>query len=261
MANSYSAVNAKKGLWIVPVIALVIGLAAGLVTSSFYLQPTVSSFELREDILESQIDRLESKLASSTEELSRVRTLIGSLDSNLARISKDKEELDEILKTVNSTLSVNVRKLESTENDLDSVLSELRQLKIVANESKRRLANFDYLISGLDSDRNILIELRKEVPEIREEAREFWSDLKLKVSSSDPKLAVKIDRILARLDQYFNWIELRPSAGTPQNDFCGWILSAPLGTFDYTDEIDTFEKEMLLVVITRIDATINLAST
>lgn len=104
-------------------------------------------------------------------------------------------------------------------------------------------------LARIEADRRLLSELRKGVPNTREEAEIFLRRLKSLADRSDPvRLAIRADRVLEQAPIYFNWLETE-------------FESAEEATFEYylggaqgfQRAIEEFENAVLLTAINRLD--------
>ena len=107
----------------------------------------------------------------------------------------------------------------------------------------------DQLRAQLEADRLLLVELRKDDPETREDAQRLWAGIKRIAVQSDPALASKADEVTRGIPAYYDWVE-RDFVSTREAQISALLT----GAFEYIDSVDAFWDAFLAVVINRIDA-------
>ncbi|MCH6554381.1 MAG: aldo/keto reductase, partial [Acidobacteria bacterium] len=76
-----------------------------------------------------------------------------------------------------------------------------------------RFVSYGEAMEPLDPDRLLLVELRKDSPNDREAAREYWEGIKKLAVQSDPSLGPKADRVLRLIPAYFDYIDAAAAYG------------------------------------------------
>ena len=111
-------------------------------------------------------------------------------------------------------------------------------------------------VSPLDTDRLLLVELRKDFPDDREAATEYWESVKKLSVQSDPSLGPKVDRVLRLLPTYFDYIEAAREATSCEDVFSSYFST---GVIDFFNVERDYRRDVFLVLINRIDALVSLA--
>ena len=107
----------------------------------------------------------------------------------------------------------------------------------------------------LDPDRLLLVELRKDPPNDREAAEEYWEGIKKLAVQSDPSLGPKADRVLRLIPSYFDYIDAAAEADSCEGVFDAYFTS---GVIDYFAVESDFRRDLFLILINRIDSLIIL---
>ena len=108
----------------------------------------------------------------------------------------------------------------------------------------------------VEKHRLLLVEMRRDIPVTREDARDYWSNLKSIAADADPALVTPIDRIILRIDNYFDWDERQPSLQVSVDDeYLAWLESYSLsGASEYSAYVDVFTKDAMLAIINQLDS-------
>ena len=104
-------------------------------------------------------------------------------------------------------------------------------------------------LSGMDADRLLLYELRKEPPNDRKEAEAYLKRLKELASLADPvRLVPKANRVLEQAPLYYDWLEkdFEDSAERVSEYYVG-------GAQGFQIAFDEFKSMTLLTVINRLE--------
>ena len=105
------------------------------------------------------------------------------------------------------------------------------------------------LVASIEADRRLLSELRKGVPDTREEAEFFLRRLKLLADRADPvRLAIRADRVLEQAPIYFDWLETEFESS--EESLYDYYVGGAQG---FQRALEEFEEAVLLVVINRLD--------
>lgn len=109
--------------------------------------------------------------------------------------------------------------------------------------------NLPELVAAIEADRRLLSELRKGVPDTREEAEIFLRRLKLLADRADPvRLAIRADRVLEQAPIYFDWLETEFESS--DESLYEYYVGGAQG---FQRALGEFEEAVLLVVINRLD--------
>ena len=244
-------------IWVgVAMMAALLGLAGGLglgallVGSGDSTTNGVSSAEVAQ--LEKQVQQLQSDLDAKTSEalaLGEDLREAAALEADLHRQLAESGALD--------AASPNQGEvgLKDTVDDLHQQLQDaLAQL-----EASRDGAGFSEIRERADlveKHRLLLVEMRRDIPVTREDARDYWSNLKSIAADADPALVTPIDRIILRIDNYFDWDERQPSLQVSVDDeYLAWLESYGLsGASEYSAYVDVFTKDAMLAIINQLDS-------
>jgi len=149
--------------------------------------------------------------------------------------------------------------LEKTLQDLESARERIGDLSKDVEVSKERMNSISAAMAKLDNDRMLLIELRKDLPETREDALSFWKNVKSIAVKSDPALGPSVDKIINWIDAYFDWADRAPPEDATDAQLGAWLLDLyRSGAMNYGAAIDDFENEAMLTVTTHIDLTLSV---
>jgi hypothetical protein len=129
--------------------------------------------------------------------------------------------------------------------------SEVADLTLIQD----RFISYGEAMAPLDPDRLLLVELRKDSPNDREAAEEYWEGIKKLAVKSDPSLGPKADRVLRLIPSYFEYIDAAAEAETCEGVFDAYFTS---GVIDYFNVESDFRRDLFLVLINRIDSLIIL---
>lgn len=104
-------------------------------------------------------------------------------------------------------------------------------------------------LAAMESDRRLLSEIRKGIPNTREEAELFLQRLKQLAGRSDPvRLAIRADRVLEQAPIYFDWLETEFE--TAEDATYEYYVGGAQG---FQRAMDEFEQAALLIAINRLD--------
>ena len=244
-------------------ISLLVVFSVGLIIGLLFMQSSVSSMKLEEDFYESRISFLEKQLDEMEVQQNE---LIKSNDN-----SKYEKLIDEY-KIRNNELSSKINNLNTTfvqvENDLDEIRNEHEDVSSELDNYKKHSVDLEYKIAKLDenldkieNDKLLIVELRKEVPIGREEARTYWVHVKSIAIKTDSNLGQSADKVLTKLDLYYDWLDQAPPDDAPIDVVISWLIDGNItGAVDYNNEITNFQNDALLSIITRMDSLITIIS-
>jgi len=241
---------------VIVVIAIIAGLAVGYGLGYAHLQPQVND-------LKASLAKTEESLAVTQANLDKTQMLLLATKTNL---TKSEAELKEALQKLQSTmgeLSTTQANLKSTKEELSTTQANLKFTSDQVKSLNGTLTQVKRIVSKLDNDRLLLIELRKDLPETRAEAKDYWSNVKRLAVKSDPALGPSVDKIIVQIDAYFDWIEAMPGGDATSEEILIWLIDEYFyvyAAYRYSDAIEAFQKEALLVVVTHIDIAVELIS-
>ena len=264
---------------------MVVGLAIGFSIGYTYLQPRLanlstclSSTEEELSAAIEKIERLQSDLRDLQIEKSRLEALLSTANASLLEakqeIAAKKAELEGALEDLRSArgqitnLNEKIVGLNEKIVGLNEKITELnkeiaaKDREIVLRDKEialrdERTSSAKKAMLRLDDDRKLLVYMRMELPDERQEAIDYWNTVKNLSIRSDPSLGPSVDAIIANIDAYFNWYDARPTDAT-QEEWLMWILEYSREAYRYDLAIRNFRREAFLVIIVHIDTAVDL---
>jgi len=236
------------------VVALFAGVAFTAVYYSYVLGEVESRSQAAMAELRAENLRLQNLLAEANSQSSRLQADLRSLQTSIEEARREAQQLRARLETLDRQVSELGSQLSTTRGELDSLKNKVEQVKKV--------------VELLENDRVLISWIRSGPPGEREGARDYWNETRALALRSDPNLALTVDKILASLDLYFDWLDkFPPLTGTSREEivrwcplYIDWLLTAPPGVNEYQDAINQFREEAMLVFIAHIDSLSNLLS-
>ena len=229
------------------VVAIIAGIGIGFAIGFAARGSTVS------DLNDALAER-DTELVTAREQLSDQDTSIDSLGTDVTELRKQAGELQSRLDETVGEIATLRASSDLVSGLEESVASLSRQLENVPS-SPEILVDILKVAEGLENDRLLLVDLRKDTPGDREDAMRFWLDIKGRAIKSDASLSPKVDKVSIALPSYFNWLERSFSSIEESN--LSYLLTGASG---YQSSVDDFWEAFLLVVIDRIDALLVVTS-
>ncbi|MBF8267691.1 MAG: hypothetical protein HW388_1199 [Dehalococcoidia bacterium] len=238
----------KPSIWVgVALIAALLGLAGGLGIASTVLDSRDGGLETRLRDTQSQIQDLQ---AAMEEQEATSQVLLKALDQ-----ASQRED------ALRSQLSQAEAQASSAQEELAQKKAELDNLHLAQSEAQSGLEKLQDLrdqANSIESFRVLLVEMRKDLPQTREEALTHWSRVKSLVARADPSLVSPIDRVILRIDNYFDWDDRSPSPSAPIEEYLAWLADyTSSGAVAYEDAVRGFTKDTLLALINRMDSVVD----
>ena len=248
---------------------ILISLAA-VIAITFFVGGFISAYLMQQQViksLEEQIRDRDGEIANLNEQLVEERNKVSSLSSEL-------ESLKALLSKVEQAEKEARQVLEEKEAELAQLKTQLGESDSRVKELEAKIARISNALEKLSNDRVLLSWLRNDVPSDREGALRHWNETRDIAARSDPSLAIAVDKIIASLGVFFDWIESfpqdvtyeqgplgdlcswtlsRPDAPYNLRVFCEWLFSQPPGVDEYSQKANQFIEEVYLVVISHID--------
>ncbi|MEM0440685.1 MAG: hypothetical protein QXY84_04635 [Candidatus Caldarchaeum sp.] len=230
------------------VVALFAGAVVSAVFYSAVFSQAIADYQKQIDELLAENFRLQSELTSSRNRVGGLESEVKTFQSLLEAAERRAKELDERVGRLET-------QLQRLNDENSAVRREVASLRVKMDEVKK-------VLTQLENDRVILSWIRSGPPDQRQAARDYWNETRSLVAKSNPTLVLTVDKILDSLELYFDWIEsappLRDTSRAEIIAWCplyiDWILNAPPGVTQYTESIEQLNQEILLVVISHIDA-------
>ncbi len=141
---------------------------------------------------------------------------------------------------------------------LEAELAAARARIASLEQQSRRIDDlldaFDDMYDGMEAERQLMIELRKPIPDQRDGAEAYLARLSRLAIVSDPvHLGQPASRLLETAPVYLDWRD--GSYASPVERDAAFIESGAAG---FSNDLDDLEKAVLLAVSNRLDALLNL---
>ncbi|MDE2860763.1 MAG: hypothetical protein OYI31_07010 [Chloroflexota bacterium] len=251
--------RSSKGKWIVLlVVASLVSLAIGLLAgSALQNPPEVDTSDLDRQIeeLKSQVGQLQSQLDAEKGEKD---TLLSSLDAANragADLRSQLADAEAMVTAAQSALSQSEMELESSKAAVTGLEEQNRQLTGQVGELHLRVDGLHLLSDGAETHRLLLVEMRKDPPDTREGAFEYWNTIKDRAVRANPGLSSPVDRVILKIDNFFDWAERSPNAEPTSDEYLSWLEErVTSGAAGYQESADAFFKEALLSTISQLEA-------
>jgi len=245
-----------KGLLSMAGSALMLMLGIGIGIGYVLFQPSASEASSR---IETNVERISRLEASITEKDARFNDLLNQVagyKQEISRAKATKEGLTEKIAQQQAIVtSAELAESEAT-NDLvasQTLVGSLEDQVSTMAALQEHIAKFESTIEPMDSDRLLLVELRKSMPDTLDEAVKYWKTVKNQAVQSNPSLGTKVDRVIRLLPPYFDWLE-----GT-YTDTCDSVLAFfDSGAVEFGTMSGDLQNDIFLVMINRMDSAINL---
>ncbi len=236
----------------IAVVALFAGVAVTAVYYTFVLGEAESRSQAVIAELRSENLRLQNLLSEANNQGSRLQADLRSLQTAVEEARREAQQLRAELEKLDRQASELRSQLSTARGELDSLKSKVEQVQKV--------------LGLLENDRVLISWIRTDPPGEREAARDYWNETRALALRSDPNLALTVDKILASLDLYFDWLDsFPPLTGTSRQEivawcplYIDWLLNAPLGVDEYSKAVNQFRQEAMLVFIAHIDSLSNI---
>jgi chemotaxis protein histidine kinase CheA len=236
----------------IAVVALFAGVAVTAVYYTFVLGEAESRSQAVIAELRSENLRLQNLLSEANNQGSRLQADLRSLQTAVEEARREAQQLRAELEKLDRQASELRSQLSTARGELDSLKSKVEQVQKV--------------LGLLENDRVLISWIRTDPPGEREAARDYWNETRALALKSDPNLALTVDKILASLDLYFDWLEKAPSLNATSRQeivkwcplYIDWLLNAPPGVDEYSKAVNQFRQEAMLVFIAHIDSLSNI---
>ncbi len=138
--------------------------------------------------------------------------------------------------------------------DNSSLLQSVDAISLERDRLRDSLARFDDLYGPLEADRQLLIELRKGLPETRPEAEAQLDRIRSLALSADPgRLGQLIDRVDDAAPAFLDW---RFGEFDPNDDYASAYIDTGANAFDTS--MQDFRSEVLMSVSNRLDGLLTI---
>ncbi|MCH8940647.1 MAG: hypothetical protein IIC27_05960, partial [Chloroflexi bacterium] len=199
-----------KGLLSMAGSALMLMLGIGIGIGYVLFQPSASEASSRIETNVERISRLEASIAEKDARFNDLLNQVAGYKQEISRAKATKEGLTEKIAQQQAIVtSAELAESEAT-NDLvasQTLVGSLEDQVSTMAALQEHIAKFESAIEPMDSDRLLLVELRKSMPDTMDEAVKYWKTVKNQAVQSNPSLGTKVDRVIRLLPTYFDWLE------------------------------------------------------
>ena len=142
----------------------------------------------------------------------------------------------------------------SVEDQLRAAEAEVRQLSVERDRLQDALAGFADLYDAMESDRQLLLELRKDLPTERADAESYLTRMQTLALRSDPtRLSQLASRVQETAPVFLDWRQT--DFATPAEASQAYLESGAAG---FDTDFEEFRTAILLTVANRLDALLTL---
>jgi hypothetical protein len=142
----------------------------------------------------------------------------------------------------------------SVEDQLRTAQAEVRQLAVERDRLQDALAGFADMYDAMESDRQLLLELRKELPAERTDAESYLARMRSLALQSDPtRLSQLATRVQETAPVFLEWRST--DFATPAEASQAYLESGAAG---FDTDFQEFRTAVLLTVANRLDALLTL---
>ena len=248
--------SSTKGLLLMAGTALSIMLAIGIGIGYVIFYPSATEASSRLETSIERISRLESSIAMKDSRFNDLLNAGGGYRQEIALMKATNdahlEQLD--LQSLAAAAAEVTQKEAAT--DLVAIRKQITLLEAelsAMNALNGHLFNLEEAIEPMDSDRLLLVELRKSMPDDLDAATQYWKQVKDQAVKSDPSLGTKVDRVIRFLPTYFDWLS------GEYTDTCDSVLAFfDSGAVEFGTMSGDLQNDIFLVMINRMDSAINL---
>lgn len=140
------------------------------------------------------------------------------------------------------------------EAQLAAARAEITALTVERDRLQDLLGAFDIMYDPMEADRQLLVELRKPIPEERGPAQAYLERLQRLAVVSDPaRLGQPASRLLESAPIYLDW---RDGTYASQGERDAAFVTS--GASGFSTDFDDLQKAILLTVANRLDALLTL---
>ena len=245
--------------WVVLlVIASLAGLALGVLIGSLLGGTTevdTSEADAQVEELQAQLDDLDAKLRD-------VEAESASLVNALEAAGRTDTDLRTRLADAQAAASEAQAALDRTETELASSKEAVAGLETRNEELAASVEKLQGSVDGLgdagdalEQHRLLMVELRKDPPDTRDGAFDYWNTMKDRAVQANPALSSPVDRVILKIDNFYDWAERSPDAAPTSEEYVAWLAErVTSGAAAYQESADVFFKEALLSAITQMEA-------
>ncbi|NIM45503.1 MAG: hypothetical protein GTN80_07655 [Nitrososphaeria archaeon] len=211
-------------------------------------------------VTEERNTQLQSSLRDEQIEKSRLETLLLDTNTSLSKVSQELVVKQAELAKSLDELQTAREQIEAMDKNMALMEKNITTLEKEVALKDEKVSSLSKVLTRLDNDRKLLIQLRMKVPETRNETHDYWSDVRNLSVQSDPSLGFSVDAIIANIDGYYDWLETMPGADSTITEYCMWLFTYPPEAYEYDQAVSDFRGEVYLTVINHIRTAVDLIS-
>ena len=240
-----------------------LGIAGGLALANTVFDSS-ENLRLETALLESQtkVSNLQSEVQGLQSDLEEMESPFHALTDELEGIAQKEEvlhvQLSQALQRESSALQALAQaesELELATSDETALRKQVQLIQSQASKDKSSLGAIREMLDLVEGHRLLLVELRRDLPISREESIAYWSNLKTAAVKADPSLASPADKVIIRIDNYYDWNERSPDPSVSLDAYLTWQEDYSIsGAIAYEEATYNFNREALLSVINQMDS-------
>jgi len=233
-------------MWVgITMVVGLLSLAVGLWLGNTVLDSSgdkVSELQAEVQGLQSDLWLADSQSQTLTEDLAATTQAEGSLRAQLSQVEKN--------------VTSAIQTLAQQKSEFELLSSAQKQIEAYGQNN---LDSLREMSDTVEKHRLLLVELRKELPQTREESLSYWISMKTIAAKADPALAPPADKVILKIDNYFDWSDRTPSVTASSDDFLDWrfVDYTSSGADAYLEATASFTKEAMLAVIAEMDTVVS----
>ena len=262
-------------IWVgISLIAALLGLAGGMGLASTVLdssedsslkpalrdsQARVSQLEDEVRDLQSNLEDMDSESQALAEELAGATQREEDLGTQLSQAEAQASSALQALTQKESELKLELELSTSAEEQIATLEEQIQSLQLQEAGGQGNLEAVRELSDTIERHRLLVVELRKDPPETREVSTTYWNNIKTIAARADPALSSPADKVILKIDNYFDWNERSPNPAVPADEYANayfdWISEfRPTGAEAYVDATESFTRDALLAVIVQLES-------
>lgn len=176
-----------------------------------------------------------------------LHTRVSALETEVLQKNSEIEARNSQIHEIETQLTEIRGLLNQREADLLK-LREQAQVRLPAESAFVGIPDSERFGDQIEADRLLLVEMRKKLPEDKNEAIAFWDNIKGLSSVADPSLVARANSVISSLPAYFRFLETDFSSRQEA------VLTFQLtGASEYQVATDKFWKAFALSLIERLD--------
>ena len=185
-------------------VSIFIAFIFGSLLSYSYITPQLSELRAHEEVLNSEIDFLNSRvedLELTERNLNDAKANIAILNQNLMQSEQENIQFNSQINRLNTDVSNLQDNFELQKLELDTILREKDLSDAEVTRINDKLVSIKSVILRFDNDKLLLVEIRKEIPQTRNEAQQHWKNVKTIALQTDSSLGPAIDKVITKIKQ------------------------------------------------------------